>query len=66
MSDCILQIFKESPGVRAVHLCMMKLERNGHVIPEQLPSVSAPDHKRVVENAGVHAHRAVKFRVNDR
>ena len=35
-------------------------------MPEQLPSVSSPYHKRVVENAAVHADSAVDLGVDDR
>ena len=50
-----LQIVQEPRGVRPVHLRMVELERNGQRLFPQMPFVFAPNQKRVVEHAAVHA-----------
>ena len=64
-ADFLLEILKESAGMGAIHLCMMKLEGNRKLIAEQLSAVFAPDDKRIIENTAVHADCAINFRVND-
>ena len=51
--------------MRAVHLRVVELERQLQCRPEQPAVIFAPDDERIVENAAVHAHRAVDFRVHD-
>ena len=61
----ILQALKEPPRVCAVHLRVVELERNRKLVTEKPLFVPPPYQKRIVENAAVHAHRAVKLRVDD-
>ena len=51
--------------MRAVHLRVMELKRQRQIIPESFLSVSAPDDKRIIENAAVHADGSVDFRVDN-
>ena len=48
-----------------VHLRVVELERNRQFIAEKTFPVTSPNHKRVVENAGIHADRAVDFRIDN-
>ena len=50
----------------AVHLRVVKLKGNRHGVTEKTFSVFAPDQKRIVINAAVHADRAVYFRLDNR
>ena len=49
----------------AVHLRMVKLERNRQIIPEPSLFIASPNHKRIVENARVHADSAIDFGIDD-
>ena len=60
-----LQILQKLPGVRAVHLRVMELKRNGQIISDPFLFISSPNEKRVVENTAVSVDRAVKFGVDD-
>lgn len=50
----------------AVHLRVVKLKRNRQIIPKPPLFIASPNHKRIIENPAVHAHRTVNFRVNNR
>jgi len=63
-SDVSLQKLKEFSGVRSVHLSVVELERDGDCCPKKAAAVFSPNHKRIVEDSAVHAHRAVNFRVD--
>lgn len=63
--DFLLKIDKEFTRVGTIHLGVMKLEGNGQIIPEQLPSISAPEQEGIVKNSAVHAHDAVQFGIRD-
>ena len=63
--DALLQPLQEAAGVRAVHLGMVELEGKRQRRPGKPPAVSAPDEKGIVENAAVHADRAVKLGIHD-
>ena len=54
-----LQPFEKVCGVGAVHLGMMELEGDCQGGLEKAPFILAPDGKRVIEDATVHAHCAV-------
>lgn len=54
-----LQPFEKGCGVGAVHLGMMELEGDCKSGLEKTPFILAPDGKRVIEDATVHAHCAV-------
>ena len=49
----------------AVHLRVVELEGDGQHRFQELPAVASPDEKGIVEDAAVHAHRAVNIRVHD-
>ena len=57
--DLLLQPFEKGCGVGAVHLGMMELEGDCQGGLEKAPFIFAPDGKRVIEDAAVHAHCAV-------
>jgi len=63
--DFPLQIGKESACMGTIHLCVVELEGDGQIIPEQLLSISAPKQERVVENTAVHANHTVQFGIGD-
>src|SRR5699024_6366751 len=56
---------QKSARMRAVHLRVMKLKRKRQVIPKPFLSISAPDDKRIVENAAVHSDSSVDFRIDN-
>lgn len=56
---------KKLPCVCAVHLGMMELERQLQRRPEKPFMIFAPDDKRIVENAAVHADCAVDFGIHN-
>ena len=49
----------------AVHLSMVELERQLQRRSEKPLTIFAPDDKRIVENAAVHAHGAVYFGIHN-
>ena len=49
----------------AVHLCVMKLERQLQRRFEKSLVISAPDNKRIIENAAIHTDSSVDFGVHD-
>ena len=49
----------------AVHLSMVELERQPQRCPEKPLMIFAPDEKRIVENAAVHADSAVDLGIHD-
>ena len=49
----------------SIHLRVVELERNRQFIAEKFSPETAPNHKRVVENAGIHADSAIDFGVDD-
>ena len=59
--DLLLQPFEKGCGVGAVHLGMMELEGDCQDRLEKAPFIFAPDGKRVIEDAAVHAYRAVNI-----
>ena len=63
--DALLQPLQEAAGVRAVHLGVVDLEEKRQRRPEKPPAAPAPDEKGIVENAAVHADRAVKLGIHD-
>ena len=65
MVDFSLQVFQKFAGVRAVHLCMMKLKGDREGVSKEMLAVLAPDDKRIVEDAAVHAHCTVDFGVHN-
>lgn len=64
--DLFLQIGEKAPGVCAIHLCMMELERQGQCRFEDAAPIPSPDYKGVIEDAAVHAHSTVDFNIGDR
>ena len=63
MMDGFLHTVKEAHHVTAVHLSMMELEADGERGLEPALAVSAPSDERVVEDAAVLIHDAVKLRL---
>ena len=63
--DILLQPLQKPPRVRAVHLGMVELERQLQRRSEKPLTIFAPDDKRIVENAAVHAHGAVYFGIHN-
>lgn len=51
--------------MRAVHLGMVELERQLQRRPEKPLMIFAPNEKRIVENAAVHADCAVDFGIHN-
>ncbi len=60
-----MQIFQKCACVSAIHLRMMELERKGKVISKPFLFVSAPNDKRIIENAAIHTDSSVNFRIYD-
>ena len=61
LQDCylLLQVVQESRCVRAVHLGVMELERNGQRAFSKAVPVFSPNQERIVEYAAVHADCSV-------
>ena len=60
----ILKFAQKSSRMGAVHLRVVELERDGQIVSEEPLLVFAPDDKRVIEYAAVHANGAVDLSVD--
>ena len=49
----------------SIHLRVVELEGDGQLIVKPFAAVFAPDDKRIVENAAIHANRSVYLGIND-
>ena len=63
--DVLLQVLQETARVCAVHLGVVKLERQLQRRPEKPLMIFAPDDEWIVENAAVHADSPVDFSIHN-
>ena len=49
----------------SIHLSVVELKGDGQLIVKPFAAVFAPDDKRIVENAAIHADCAVYLGIND-
>ena len=60
-----LKSLKKPSCVRAIHLGVVKLERQLQRRPKKTLMILTPDEKRVIENAAVHADSPVDFSIHN-
>ena len=63
--DALLQPLQKPPRMRAVHLGVVELERELQRRLKKPLMIFAPNKKRVVENAAVHADSAVDLGIHN-